>query len=485
MSNGCICCTRRDDLLVEIRQLSTLKDRKTGKRRFDVLVVESTGVSDPAAVADAFEDDEEMASLARLDTLVTVVDTAAFGENFASVASYGDTHKAPDGHDHDHTAHKDDAEKQECEDNSTENVIDLLISQVECADVILLNKVDLVTAEQLEVARETVSRLNPHAQVLTTTQSNAPLDKMLLTGLFDYGATTQSATWLQLLRGNVDEEATEAEQNEQANAAAKAQKKTSLAGIGFKNFVYRRQVPFHPGRLIEFFAGNFVFFEPESGADPQADDDEEMAVAAGAVAAAAEAEAEAETGGGGGGGDVTMHVGDSVAKMSQEAKAEATRNSAKFGRILRSKGFVWIATRRWAMGEWSQAGVIGKLECAGPWFCEVPEDNWPDDEDTQLAIRMDFPAGERHKPLESLDPVTSIGDRRQELVFIGIGLDKAKLTAALDACLCTKEEIAAQHAWGKEMHALIAAAKGKPVVPPRPAPMSEADNFADWEDDEE
>ena len=119
LSNGCICCTRREDLLVEIRELAALTDRKTGKRRFDVLVVESTGVSDPQSVADAFEDDEEMGSLARLDTLVTVVDAAAFGDNFASVAHYGDVHKAPaGGHDHDHGAHKDDAEKQECEDNA-------------------------------------------------------------------------------------------------------------------------------------------------------------------------------------------------------------------------------------------------------------------------------------------------------------------------------------------------------------------------------
>ena len=199
-----------------------------------------------------------------------------------------------------------------------------------------------------------------------------------------------------------------------------------------------------------------------------------------------------------------MTDAEAVKKMSEEAKAEATRNSAKFGRILRSKGFVWIATRRWAMGEWSQAGVIGKLECAGPWFCELPEEAWPDDEDTQLAIRMDFPVKERHKPLDALDPVTSVGDRRQELVFIGIGLDKAKLSAALDACLVTKEELAAHQAWGREVHALCEAAKkgvvetGDPakdyearraaveaVEPPRENPMAAVDNFAEWNVDDE
>ena len=90
MTNGCICCTRRSDLLDEVRELAALRDEKdAGKRRFDVLVVESTGVSDPASVAEAFVNDEEMTKLARLDTMVTVVDAASFAENFASVATTG------------------------------------------------------------------------------------------------------------------------------------------------------------------------------------------------------------------------------------------------------------------------------------------------------------------------------------------------------------------------------------------------------------
>jgi G3E family GTPase len=115
LSNGCMCCSRRDDLLVEVREVAALKDEKDdSKRRFDVLIIESTGVSDPATVSEAFEHDDEMMQLARLDTMVTVVDTASFAENFASVATMGDgvsdAHSSHETHDH-----ADDEAKEACE----------------------------------------------------------------------------------------------------------------------------------------------------------------------------------------------------------------------------------------------------------------------------------------------------------------------------------------------------------------------------------
>ena len=128
LSNGCICCTRRQDLLEEIRELACKKDETDAtKRRFDVLVIESTGVSDPAGVVLAFEDDDELASLARLDTLVTVVDTAAFESNFSSLSTYMNVFlKNRDG--------------QKCQggddvaEGMSPKIIDLLVSQVECAN---------------------------------------------------------------------------------------------------------------------------------------------------------------------------------------------------------------------------------------------------------------------------------------------------------------------------------------------------------------
>ena len=150
LTNGCICCTRRDDLLREVKELSELRHETEDKRRFDCLVVESTGVSDPRSVAQAFATDEDLATRARLDTLVTVVDASAFSENFSSVntAMEAGMH---DGHDHSTKE-----EEEACEDAvMSENVVDLLVSQVEFADTILLNKSDLATPARLKQARIT------------------------------------------------------------------------------------------------------------------------------------------------------------------------------------------------------------------------------------------------------------------------------------------------------------------------------------------
>ena len=139
--------------------------------------------------------------LARLDTMVTVVDTAAFADNFASITSMAEENLHEHEHDHEH-GHASEAERNECESNAQENVVHLLVSQVECADVVLFNKVDLIDEKELELARTTVSRLNPRAQLLTTTHSAAPIDKIVLTGLFDYRATTSAASWVQLLQAD-------------------------------------------------------------------------------------------------------------------------------------------------------------------------------------------------------------------------------------------------------------------------------------------
>ena len=220
LTNGCICCTRRDDLLREVRELSELRHETENKRRFDCLVVESTGVSDPRSVAQAFATDEDLATRARLDTLVTVVDASAFSENFSSVNTMMQT----DMHDgHNHTTPE---EAEACEDSvMSENVVDLLVSQVEFADTILLNKSDLATPARLKQARITCERLNPRATVLETTQSAAPLDQLLLTNRFDFEATSTAAGWVQSLK--------------QAGSG----RDTTLGGIGFQNFVYKKRTP--------------------------------------------------------------------------------------------------------------------------------------------------------------------------------------------------------------------------------------------------
>ncbi|KAH8047584.1 ATP binding protein [Aureococcus anophagefferens] len=379
MTNGCICCTRRDDLLQEVRELAMLKDEAdANKRRFDVLVVESTGVSDPASVAQAFAHDPELG--ARLDTMVTVIDAASFSENFASV---------------------------------------------EFADVVLLNKADLAGDDRVAFAEKTVQRLNPHATTLATTQSNAPVADMLLTGKFDFRRTACAAGWVQILQGS------------QEGSYERSKDTTSLSAIGFENFVYKRRTPFHAARLHAFLNSIFVVYET-AGAN-----------AAGVLAAKRDA-------------------------------AEANRKA--FGTLLRSKGSLWIGSRPTRIGSWSQAGAVGRLCSDGMWYVSAPPEFWRQAEAAGITddIMKDFPEEEQMEDPEELNLADSVGDRRQEIVFIGIDLDKEKLEAALDGCLLTTKDIPMDD----KDPAAVAELRAKfceDAAKPRPGPLSKDDPVKPWE----
>ena len=206
MSNGCICCTLRDDLLEEVGRLAR-------EGRFDHLLIESTGISEPIPVAQTFTfEDETGVSLgqqARLDTMVTVVDAANFMK--------------------DYRAAEDLAERGESlgeEDERT--VTDLLIAQVEFADVILLNKSDLVEAERLREVEAVIRALNPGARIETTSFGKVPLDTVLETGLFDFDAASVSAGWIREMEGEHTPETEE---------------------YGIASFVYRTHLPFDAEKL--------------------------------------------------------------------------------------------------------------------------------------------------------------------------------------------------------------------------------------------
>ena len=171
MSNGCICCTLRDDLLAEVSRLAQ-------EGRFDYLLIESTGISEPVPVAQTFTfEDEEGVSLgqvARLDTMVTVVDAANFLRNYQGAEALK-------------------ARGEALGDEDERTVTDLLIDQIEFANVILLNKIDLVTEAQAKEVEAIIRALNPGARLLLTTRSAVDLQDVLNTGLFDYDAAAQSA----------------------------------------------------------------------------------------------------------------------------------------------------------------------------------------------------------------------------------------------------------------------------------------------------
>ncbi|MBV7694413.1 GTP-binding protein [Streptomyces sp. TRM70350] len=209
MTNGCICCTLRDDLLEEV-------DRLAREGRFDHLLIESSGISEPMPVAATFafarDDGATLGDLARLDTMVTVVDAA----NFLTELDSGDelVERGLDQYEDDERT-----------------VSDLLIDQVEFADVIVLNKLDLVDATTADRLRATLARLNPAARVVPATHGRVDLHEVLDTGLFDLDRAQQAPGWVRELNGDHVPETEE---------------------YGISSTVFRAELPFHPGRLWTF-----------------------------------------------------------------------------------------------------------------------------------------------------------------------------------------------------------------------------------------
>ncbi|ENU24047.1 hypothetical protein F993_01363 [Acinetobacter proteolyticus] len=209
MSNGCICCTLREDLLIEVRRLAEDK-------RFDQLVIESTGISEPLPVAETFTFEDEngisLSEFARLDTMVTVVDAYNFLQDYRSVDSLT-------------------SRGESLGEQDERNVVDLLIDQIEFCDVIILNKIDLIDEEEKEKLLAILHSLNPRAKIEISEFGQVNLDKILDTKLFDFNEAAQAPGWLKELRGEHTPE-------------------TEEYGIG--SFVYRARRPFHPQRFFDF-----------------------------------------------------------------------------------------------------------------------------------------------------------------------------------------------------------------------------------------
>jgi G3E family GTPase len=310
MSNGCICCTLREDLMQEVAKLAA-------EGRFDALLIESTGVSEPMPVAATFDFTTEtgfrLGDVARLDTMVTVVDARAFLEDYASADTLRSRGESAGEEDH-------------------RLLVDLLIEQVEFADTIVVNKADLVTPEELGRLAALLATFNPTAEILSTAHGQVPLSKVLGTGRFDMERAQNAAGWQQALSG---EHLPESEE------------------FGVTSFVWRARRPVHPARFKALIEGDLPG-------------------------------------------------------------------------VVRAKGFFWLATRPAWVGEWQLAGRMGRHQGAGFWWAAIEEKRWPEDPAWREMIRGLW--------------VEPTGDRRQEIVFIGIGMDEAKLRAELDATLLTNAE---------------------------------------------
>jgi len=211
MSNGCICCTLREDLLVEVEKLAR-------ENRFDYILIESTGVGEPVPVAQTFAYSDEaqgidLSELCRLDCMVTVVDAYRFWNDFSSGESLLERNQAVG-------------------EDDTRDVVDLLIDQIEFCDVLLLNKCDKLADEELDELEGVLRKLQPRAKLVRTVNGNVDPREILNTGLFDYEEASRSAGWIKEMEKPVHTPETEE--------------------YGISSFVYERQKPFHPERLADW-----------------------------------------------------------------------------------------------------------------------------------------------------------------------------------------------------------------------------------------
>ena len=206
MSNGCICCTLREDLMVEVSRLAR-------EQRFDYLLIESTGISEPMPVAETFTFEDEtgnsLSDYAQLDTLVTVIDAANFLRDYKSSDDLVDREIG--------------LSNEDCR-----NIVDLLIDQIEFANVILINKADLVSTQELKQLEDIVRHLNPKVHVLHSAFGKVDLNQVLGTGLFDLNSASAHAGWLETPRGEIHSEVDE---------------------YNIRSFTYQARRPFHPERL--------------------------------------------------------------------------------------------------------------------------------------------------------------------------------------------------------------------------------------------
>ncbi|MFL2798290.1 MAG: GTP-binding protein [Paracoccaceae bacterium] len=321
MSNGCICCTLRDDLLAEVRRLSE-------ENRFDYLLIESTGISEPLPVAATFdfrdEDGQSLSDVAELDTMVTVVDAVNLLNDYSS-----------------HDFLRDRGETLGEDDERT--LVNLLVEQIEFADVVVLNKIEDAGSHKTKAARQIIRSLNADAQILEVNHSDVPANKILNTGLFDFEKAHEHPMWVKELYGFADH-VPETEE------------------YGVASFVYRARRPFVPEKIMTVLNGDLPG-------------------------------------------------------------------------VIRAKGHFWIATRPEWVAEFSLAGALSSIRPLGTWWASVPENRWPQDD-----------VGKNYMKQHWQEPW---GDRRQEIVFIGAGINWADIKMLLDNALVAEDQALTPHSLPK------------------------------------
>jgi len=407
MQNGCFCCTLRSDLVDQIIELAQ-------KNIFSYILIEASGVSEPSQIAPMFDpcDDEhdhedehpegpQLSEVARLDTCVTVVDAAEFYNNLESMKVY--------------------------DQNDIEGTItELLMEQIEFSNVIVLNKKDLVNAEQLGDIEARISLLNPKAKIVMSCQSKIDVMEILNTGLYSREEMEEGGVMMSATRVDNNEKNDEKEElptcciksvDDGKIKCCKSKNKnlidsglsTILLGVvadknnqtkanltrheerfGITSFIYRARRPFHPGRLYDEFLDPFFILRYRES------------------------------------------EGHDVQELQKEALKKQAQRVKSLGELLRSKGFIWIASTNYILGGLQHAGNILRLEAQGPWLCECPE-MWKGSPSEELIYKDMLDENGKEYPYM---------DRRQELVFIGHKLNHLGIQELLDRCLLKDDEMA-------------------------------------------
>ena len=474
IGDGCVCCTMADELFSTLAQLSGVSAAKG--YAYDHIVVEATGVAEPRNLRDQFQDAEAagmpLLESVALDTLVTVVDSAAF------LAAYAESRPIKDRPDLAAAAADDPLASllHRFDGSSMRAVVDLLVEQVECADVVLLNKADLVTDEQMARLRTIVSALNANAQVYTCEHGEAKLDRVLAVagaeGAAGLGPVDEHKVAVAASKASHDhahaakeEEAhSHAAKEEEAHAHEAAEPCADAACTDpthdhshSSHDHARAEKEDHASHDHSHSSHDHARAEQEDHAshDHSAHDHADGEPCA--DAACTDPTHDHSHGGHDGhwkerfgiesfvyarrrpfapsrlGAVLRELPADVSAALGGEAPGTAGGSDlgAALATLVRSKGFLWLASSHDAAYYWSHAGAFFNAELLGRWWATLPEEHWP--EDLKPSILADF------------DGDSPDGDRRQEIVFIGADLlaKQGTIEAALDGCLLTDDELAA------------------------------------------
>ncbi len=583
MQNGCICCTLRADLVVEVARLAKQK-------RFDYLVIESTGISEPMQVAETFtmpipieavaesraskgadkkesnekdskvtdaagtestepkptdapntkpadeadskitvdtthehsdmtdnkqvdaSDPKEMlmslANLARLDTCVTVIDAVNFDQTMTSVMTVreGEYSRRRRGEERGEIV-----SKVEIPEEDDRTLADLMVDQIEFADVIIVNKVDVALAEQVNHVKSVVKTLNPSAQLLTSVNCAVPLSKVVGTGLFDMEKAEEMESW----------------QRDVADIEAGVTPTPETEEYGVGSFVFKALRPFHPLRLYKFVDEHFLMTveygeeEDEAAVDalPNANSNDKVDQSPttngieGAKSEDAEDSEAAATSANGNDGNANNEgnadeVDDEEEKLisiedrRKQQDEKKKRGKANFGgTLLRSKGIAYLASSRYFPVVWSHAGSFLTLSQQNPWFSEVAgsqpiangeeDKKEPADSNNEKEVDKEknspgLPCGraEQGYAMHGLTSNFVLGDKCTELVLIGHQVDKAKLRKCLEDCLLTDDEIARFGPPTSEQPGWCELECSFSFPTPASAPEVELDDEEDSEDEE-